>query len=189
MTARTDRPWGVLREAASECGCANAAARSTVGRCLCHDRVRSLRDAFDRRASTGRFGLAGRYPHSRLAWGFEDAKRRWRTDRAVESIGVVERDWDSGLRVGNVLDGIARDESLEPPLTFIRYPDHWGMRMSHSLGDGPMFITVLAAPLMTAVAKQQLPWPASPGGRMPLLSAAWRTFGRHPYLVPRYPRS
>jgi hypothetical protein len=126
--------------------------------------------------------VGDRYEHSRLTWGFDDAKRRWRTARSLESV-VVERDWDERLDYGRIVDGVAGDESLEPPLTFVRFPDHFAMKMSHSLGDGLMFVTVVAAVMLAAATGDVVPWPTKPAGRLPLLRAGLRTFSRNPALV------
>lgn len=126
--------------------------------------------------------VAQRYPDSRLTWGIDDTKRRWVTDRSAESI-VVERDWGDDSSFGNVLDSMAKDASMEPPLALVRYPNHFGMKMSHSLGDGLMFVTVVAAALLTAVTGEVMPWPTVAAGRLPLLRAAMRTFGRNPALM------
>jgi hypothetical protein len=126
--------------------------------------------------------VGDRHEHSRLAWGFDDAKRRWLTPRPMESV-VVERDWDERLDYGRIVDGVAADESLEPPLTFVRFPDHFAMKMSHSLGDGLMFVTVVAAVMLAAATGDVVPWPTKPAGRLPLLRAGLRTFGRNPALV------
>jgi len=127
--------------------------------------------------------VAERRPDSRLRWGFDNAKRRWLTDRPLESI-VVERDWagESGFG-GTLLDTVTNDVSLEPPLTLVRYPNHFGMKMSHSLGDGLIFVSVVAAALLTAVSGEVIPWPTVAGGRLPLLRAGLRTFARKPALV------
>jgi hypothetical protein len=55
--------------------------------------------------------------------------------------------------------------------------------MSHSVGDGPYFLTVMIATLLTAMTGEVMPWPVERGGRFPLIAAALRTFGRHPTLV------
>lgn len=126
--------------------------------------------------------VGDRYQHSRLTWGFDDEKRRWVTARNMESV-VVERDWDGRLDYGRVVDGVAGDASLEPPLTFVRFPDHFAMKMSHSLGDGLIFVSVVAAVMLAAVTGEVVPWPTHPAGRLPLLRAGLRTFGRNPALV------
>jgi hypothetical protein len=126
--------------------------------------------------------VAQRYPDSRLRWGFDDTKRRWFTDRSVESI-VVERDWDGESSFGTVLDSMAKDASLEPPLALVRYPNHFGMKMSHSLGDGLIFVSVVAAAMLTAISGEVVPWPTVTAGRFPLLRAGLSTFGRNPALL------
>jgi hypothetical protein len=126
--------------------------------------------------------LADRYPESRLTWSLDPTKRFWRRDRKAESI-VVEGNWPDNVEVGAQLDAIAHDESLEPPLTLIRYPNHIGLKMSHSVGDGPYFLTVMAATLLTAMMGEIVPWPVQRGGRFPLIAAAFGTFGRHPTLL------
>jgi hypothetical protein len=125
--------------------------------------------------------LAQRYPHSRLTWGFDPTKQFW-TDRSPETV-VVERDWDNATDVGARLDAIALDGAISPPLTFVRYPDHIGMKVSHSVGDGRVFQSVLATVLQTAITGDVVAWPAKRGGRFPLTAAAFRTFGRRPGLI------
>jgi hypothetical protein len=126
--------------------------------------------------------LADRYPHSRLTWGFGEAENTWCTGRPVESI-VIERDWDDPPNYTRLLDANARDGSLEPPLTLIRYPNYFGMKMSHSLGDGPVFMSVVAAVLFSAINGEIIPWPPEPAGPMPSLRAALRTFAGKPSRV------
>jgi hypothetical protein len=126
--------------------------------------------------------LADRYPESRLTWSLDSTNSFWRRDRKAESI-VVEGKWPDNADVGVQVDAIAYDESLEPPLTLIRYPNHIGLKMSHSVGDGPYFLTVIAATLLTALMGEVVPWPVERGGRFPLIAAACRTFGRRPTLL------
>jgi hypothetical protein len=126
--------------------------------------------------------LAKHYPRSRLTWSIDRTKRRWVNNRTAASI-VTERSWDERKSIGAVLDAMARDVSLDPPLTLIRYPNHLGLKMSHSIGDGAMSLTVIASVLQTATCPEVARWPAQPGGRFPLIVAGCRTFGRHPPLV------
>jgi hypothetical protein len=126
--------------------------------------------------------LADRYPDSRLTWSLDPTKRYWRNDRTAKSV-VTERAWDDAVDVGARLDAMLRDESLDPPLTLIRYPNHIGLKMSHSVGDGRLFLTVIAAVLQTAVTGEVAPWPVQSAGRYPLIAMACRTFGRHPALL------
>lgn len=126
--------------------------------------------------------LADRYPQSRLTWRLDSARRHWRTDRLSDSV-VTERDWLDVPDVGAALDTITHDESLDPPLTLIRYPNHIGLKMSHGVGDGRLFLTVISSVLRTAMTGEVAQWPAQPAGRFPLAEAAFRTFGRNPMLV------
>lgn len=126
--------------------------------------------------------LAKRYPASRLTWRPDDARRYWITDRPAESI-VVERDWDDATDVGDRVADLAGDPTLEPPLSLIRYPRHIGLRMSHGVGDGRLFLTVIAAALQTAITGEVVQWPVQSAGRFPLASAAFNTFGRRPALA------
>jgi hypothetical protein len=125
--------------------------------------------------------LAEKYPHSRLTWRLDATKRYWRNERTAESI-VVEREFDDSLDVGAHLDAIARDESLDPPLTLIRYPHYLGMKMSHGMGDGRYFVAIITAVLHTAFMGAVVPWPGQPAGRFPLIEAALRTYGKNPAL-------
>jgi hypothetical protein len=135
--------------------------------------LESLRTAVSR--------LAAAYPDSRLSWRLDSAKQHWINDRTPESI-VVERDWDDSVEPGSMLDLVVRDDTLDPPLTIIRYPNHIGLKMSHSVGDGRMFLTVIAAVMQTALTDDVAEWPAHPA-RNPLVKAMVRTFGRYPQLL------
>jgi hypothetical protein len=97
----------------------------------------------------------------------------------------VERDWDDAVEVCKRIDDLASDESLEPPLTLIRYPMHIGLKMSHGVGDGRQFLTVIAAAFHTATSGEVVRWPVEPAGPFPLATAALRTFGKQPGLVRR----
>ncbi|WP_146221065.1 hypothetical protein [Mycolicibacterium moriokaense] len=86
------------------------------------------------------------------------------------------------MEPASMLDLIAADDTLNPPLTIIRYPNHIGLKMSHSVGDGRMFLTVIAAVMQTALTDGVPEWPAHPT-RNPLIKAMVRTFGRYPQLI------
>jgi hypothetical protein len=126
--------------------------------------------------------LASSHPQSRLTWRLDETKRHWLSDRDAVSV-VTERDWDDGSDSGAILDAMERDESLDPPLVLIRYPNYIGLKMSHGVGDGRMFLTVISAVLTTAMTGEVAPWPAEPGGRFPLIKASANTFGRRPQLI------
>jgi hypothetical protein len=126
--------------------------------------------------------LVDRYPDSRLNWCLDATGRRWQPTRTAESI-VTEAGWCDELSVGGVLDAIVRDSSLDPPLSLIRFPKYLGLKMSHGIGDGRIFNTILASVAHTAMTSQILPWPAQVAGRSPLAAAACMTFGRHPSLI------
>ncbi|CAN5747702.1 hypothetical protein BH09ACT8_BH09ACT8_37570 [soil metagenome] len=79
--------------------------------------------------------------------------------------------------------GSDKRSRLVSPLTFVRYPSHIGLKISHSVGDGRVFQSVLAAVLQTALTGDVVPWPAQTAGRFPLTAAAFRTFGKRPGLV------
>ena len=51
-----------------------------------------------------------------------------------------------------------------------RYPNHIGLKMSDSVGDGPYFLTVMAATLLTALMGEVVPWPVERGRRFPLIN-------------------
>ena len=123
--------------------------------------------------------IVDRYPESRLRWAFDHTRTRWIPGRSVDSV-VIERDWDNAPQFGAVLDDMARGDTLQPPLTFVRYPNYFGMKMAHSLGDGPIFMAAVATVLLSAVSGQTAVWPAERAGRLPLLRAVFRTFGRNP---------
>ena len=122
------------------------------------------------------------HPLSRLNWRLDTEGRAWHADKTPESI-VVEGVWDDQLSTGELLDGMCDDPALESPLALIRYPNHLGWRMSHSIGDGGVFPVILYAVLHTAVTGQVADWPPHPSSRFPLLKAGLRTFGRHPSMV------
>jgi hypothetical protein len=126
--------------------------------------------------------LSDRYPDSRLTWSLDATKRYWRNDRTAESV-VIERAQHDAADVAARLDAMSRDESLDPPLTLIRYPEHIGLKMSHSVGDGRLFLTIIAAVLQTAITGEVAPWPVQSAGRYPLIAMACRTFGRQPALL------
>jgi hypothetical protein len=126
--------------------------------------------------------LVNRYPDSRLNWCLDATGRRWRRTRTAESI-VTEAGWCEDLSVGGVLDAIVRDASLDPPLSLIRFPNYLGLKMSHGIGDGRIFNTILTAVAHTAMTSEIRPWPAQRAGRSPLAAAACMTFGRHPSLI------
>lgn len=126
--------------------------------------------------------LADRYPDSRLNWRLDATRRRWQATRTAESI-VTEAGWCDELSIGGVLDAIVRDTSLDPPLSLIRFPNYLGLKMSHGIGDGRIFNTILAAVAHTAMTSEIRPWPAQLAGRSPLAAAACMTFGRHPSLI------
>ncbi len=126
--------------------------------------------------------IAGRYPDSRLTWRLDPTKRFWVNDRSPESV-VAESNWDGSLDIGARLDAMALDDTLDPPLTLIRYPSHIGLKMSHSVGDGRLFLSVIASVLQTALTGDVVQWPAQRAGRFPLTTAAIRTLGRRPALL------
>lgn len=126
--------------------------------------------------------LADRYPESRLTWRLDSSKQFWYNDRPPESV-VAEREWEHATEIGRRLDEIAADDALDPPLTLIRYPRHLGLKMSHSVGDGRLFLTIMTAVMHTAISGDVVPWPVETSGRFPLIVAALRTFGKHPALI------
>lgn len=126
--------------------------------------------------------LTDRYPESRLNWCLDTTRRRWQATRTAESI-VTEAGWCDELSVGDTLDAIVRDNSLGPPLSLIRFPNYLGIKMSHGIGDGRIFNTILAAVAHTAMTSEIRPWPAQLAGRSPLAVATCQTFGRHPSLI------
>ncbi|MBS1691340.1 MAG: hypothetical protein JST91_03870 [Actinobacteria bacterium] len=128
--------------------------------------------------------LAQRNPASRLTWRLAPSGVSWRNDRRAEDI-VVERHWDANVDAGTVLDDMARDDSLSPPLTLVRYPDYIGLKMSHGVGDGRLFLSIISAVLRTAMSGEVCDWLPEPARRSPLGQAALATFIRHPALIRR----
>jgi hypothetical protein len=55
--------------------------------------------------------------------------------------------------------------------------------MSHSVGDGRLFLTIITAAFHTALTGEVVDWPVQSAGRFPLAAAAFHTFGRRPALV------
>ncbi|TFV59925.1 hypothetical protein E4P42_06000 [Mycobacterium sp. PS03-16] len=126
--------------------------------------------------------LTQTYPDSRLNWCLDATGRRWQATRTAEAM-VSQAPSRDHMSVGEALDAIVADNSLDPPLSLIRFPNYLGLRMSHGIGDGRVFSTILAAVLHTAMTSEVRPWPLQPGGRAPLATAVCLTFGRHPSLV------
>lgn len=123
--------------------------------------------------------LIGRYPHSRLNWRVDPAGRRWQLDGDTDGL-VVERHWNAETSIGRIMDTIAVDDTMRRPLALIRYPNHLGLRMSHSIGDGRIFNTIFSAVMGSALTGDPYPWGARPAGRLPLGRAILRTFGSAP---------
>lgn len=134
----------------------------------------TVRDAVD--------ALTDRYPHSRLNWRLDAAGRRWQLDRDTDSL-VVERHWNADTSIDRTLDTIAADDTLRRPLVLIRFPNHLGLRMSHSIGDGRIFNAIFSAVMGCALTGEPYPWGARPAGRLPLGRAILRTFGTQPSLI------
>lgn len=128
--------------------------------------------------------LADRYPRSRLTWSVGPDGVSWRNDRHVDDV-VIARRWPDLTDPADVLDMMARDASMLPPLTLVRYPDYLGLKMSHGLGDGRIFLSVLSAVLRTAIAGEVCEWLPENARRPPLADAVLGTFGRRPMLIRR----
>jgi hypothetical protein len=126
--------------------------------------------------------LTDQYPRSRINWRLDPTGRFWQSDRTPESI-VTERTWHPGVAIGETLDMIVRDTSLQSPLSLIRFDNHLGLKMSHGIGDGRIYAAILAAVAHTALTGEVPAWAAHPSGRFPLAAAACRTFGRHPSVI------
>ena len=129
--------------------------------------------------------LTERFPACRLAWGWDDGRRRWTIPsgpNAADGI-VVDGGHVDVTSIGATLDRIDGDPSLRQPLALIRFDDYLGLRMSHAIGDGRTFNEIFAAVLQTAITGEPYPWAIGPSHRFPLGSAILRTFGRHPGLV------
>lgn len=126
--------------------------------------------------------LADRYPHSRLTWSLDTSQWRWRGDRSPDSV-VAERDWPMNAPVGAILDGLAADRELSRPLCVIRYPDHIGLKISHSVGDGRVGLTTISAVLRSAMRGEAIPWPVQRAGLLPTSRAVLNTFVARPGLI------
>jgi hypothetical protein len=124
--------------------------------------------------------LVDAYPHSRLNWRIDG--RRWVADRSPETI-VVEDDADPAWDIAEMLDATWRRYADRGPLTFVRYPNHIGMVLSHALGDGSVFLEMMGAVAHTAFTGELATWSAQPSGSLPLATAGLRTFGRHPAMI------
>lgn len=131
------------------------------------------------RAAVG--AISRDYPHSRLTWRLDTESWQWHDDRALESV-VVERDWP-GDDVGSTLDAMVGDAAFASPLCLIRYPNHIGLRMLHSVGDGRLFLTTISTVLQSALTGEIVEWPVQRARSSPLLGAAAKTFGSRPRLL------
>lgn len=128
--------------------------------------------------------LAEQRPDSRLTWSLDPGRRYWLNDRSAETV-VVERDWDDAEDFSARLATIAKDPELSAPVTLIRYPRHIGLKMSHGIGDGRMFITAFCAPMYTAMLGAAVDWPIERGPRFPMVAAMANTFGKNPIALRR----
>ncbi|TPG31440.1 hypothetical protein [Mycolicibacterium hodleri] len=129
--------------------------------------------------------LNQRYPHCRIAWGWDEARRRWTIPRSSVAIPAIVVDGDHGSLddLGQTLDNIAGDRSLPSPLALVRGENYLGLRMSHAVGDGRTFNQVLAAVLHTAFSGEAYPWQLGPTHRFPLTQTILKTFGSEPRLL------
>ena len=127
--------------------------------------------------------LGQRYPHCRLGWGLDGSKRHWLVpqDRSRTSFGavVVERSRAGHTSLGETLDTMVHDRSVEAPLAVFRYENYFGLRMSHEYGDGRFYDQAIGA-IMAAASKGTVSWDIGPTTRFPLASAVLRTFGTAP---------
>ena len=126
--------------------------------------------------------LAYHHPGFRFTWGLDATRRHWKIDDDIESL-VVERDPPADVSVGRWLDAITSDDTLRTPFALIRYPQFFGYKMSHSLGDGGIFTSFFPALFATIESGEPYPWPFTQGPRFPLALAVCRTFGSNPALV------
>lgn len=127
-------------------------------------------------------GLIRQYPDSRLNWRLNQDRTRWIADRSPESI-VSEAVWDGDFDYGRVLEDLKHGRLAEEPVSFVRYPDHLGMAVSHGCGDGRHMSAALGSILCATMGGELKEWASGTTTRFPLLSAAARTFGPHPAAV------
>lgn len=126
--------------------------------------------------------LVHAYPNGRLNWRLDESGRRWVADRRPEDM-VVEGTVDPAASTAEMLDATWSQYGDRGPLTFVRYPNHLGLALSHAIGDGRSFLEFLGGVAGTAFTGEIPQWQSHPAGRSPLLTAAMRTFGRHPSMV------
>jgi hypothetical protein len=126
--------------------------------------------------------LVRAYPKGRLNWRLDESGRRWVADRRPEDM-VVEETADPADSTADMLDATWSRYGDRGPLTFVRYPNHLGLALSHAIGDGRSFLEYLGGVAGTAFTGEVPQWLSHPAGRSPLLTAAVRTFGRHPSMV------
>ena len=128
--------------------------------------------------------LGQRYPHCRLGWGLDESKRHWLvpTQRGLSSFGavVVERSRAGHASLGETLDSMVQDRSVDAPLAVFRYDNHFGLRMSHEYGDGRFYDEAIGAIMTAAGSTGAVSWNIGPTTRFPLTNAVLRTFGSTP---------
>lgn len=126
--------------------------------------------------------LVEAYPHSRLNWRLDESGRRWVADRRAEDM-VFEEPAAADQSIAELLDRIWSRHMHRGPMTFVRYPNHLGLVMSHAVSDGGSFLQYLGGVAETAFTGQVTNWASHPYTSSPLLKAAVRTFGRHPSMI------
>jgi hypothetical protein len=125
-----------------------------------------------------------RYPHSRLGWDLDHLKRRWVIPAAHHSATmgavVVERSRAGHTSLGETLDAMVQDRTIDAPLAVFRYEDHFGLRMSHEYGDGRFYDQAIGALMAAAAPGGSVSWNIGPSTRFPLTTAVVRTFATKP---------
>ncbi|ANW65684.1 hypothetical protein BCA37_20845 [Mycobacterium sp. djl-10] len=125
--------------------------------------------------------LIAAHPDSRLDWRL-DADGHWRPGASPDAL-VVEGTWDDGCAPGELMDAWRAHSALPHPLAIVRFPDHLLFALSHGIGDGRVITALVEMVTRAMVSDEVGPWPAHPSGRTPLLTAAAKTFGRHPLKI------
>ncbi len=131
--------------------------------------------------------LSRRYPHSRLGWGLDETKRHWVIPSADagtrQGAVVVERSRAGHTSLGQTLDAMVADRTVDASLVIFRYEDHFGVRMSHEYGDGRFYDEVIGALMSAAGPGNPASWTIGPTTRFPLTTAVVRTFATKPTRV------
>ncbi|MCR5977392.1 hypothetical protein GDN83_06500 [Gordonia jinghuaiqii] len=124
--------------------------------------------------------VAAENPHARLGWQLDRVAMRWVPGEPTDAMVTEGEPWPEGTDLGDVVDALVADADDQMPLQFVRFPNHLGMVVCHALSDGRSNGAIMEAVAAAASTGDYAPIASHPSGRMPMLSAAWATFGRDP---------